>query len=338
VTTANPDDESRDRVTACLISSVPGLDDGAARDVLATAGAGHGRALHEIDALLKEHPGALVTTPTAYPLVLVRLAHALIDAGYLAVTPPACAGCGKITADLRRRTASGRVCGTCAARDSKGTCARCGQAKRIYARRPEGGICSACYDKDEQVVTECSGCGRTRKIARRATASTPDVCYSCYQGASATCSVCGETRPCQRVSSGSPICRSCRTRPPRPCFRCGRNRPVQAEWPAGPVCSGCYEHVRRHPAECAGCGAVRPLIGSNDQGRPVCGPCAGTPELDYTCRECGRGGEIHSGGRCFGCVLAERAHALLAGPSGEVSAQLRPLFTALTTVTNPLPW
>jgi hypothetical protein len=80
---------------------------------------------------------------------------------------------------------------------------------------------------------------------------------------------------------------------------------------------------------------VRPLIGSNEQGRPVCGPCAGAPRLDYTCRECGRGGEIHSGRRCFGCVLAERARILLAGPGGEVSAQLHPLLEALTTVANP---
>ncbi len=139
MTAASLDDEPLDRVAACLISSVPGLDDGAVRDVLAAAGAGHGRALREIDALLKEYPGALVTTPAAYPLVLFRLAHALIAAGCLTVAAPACAGCGRITADLRRKTASGRVCGTCAARDSKGTCARCGQARRIYARRPEGG-------------------------------------------------------------------------------------------------------------------------------------------------------------------------------------------------------
>jgi hypothetical protein len=46
-------------------------------------------------------------------------------------------------------------------------------------------------------------------------------------------------------------------------------------------------------------------------------------------------GEIHSGGRCFGCVLAERARILLAGPGGEVSAQLRPLLVALTTIPNP---
>lgn len=135
MTAAYPDDEPRDRVIACLISSVPGLDDGAARDVLDAAGVGHGRALREIDALLKEHPGALVTTPVSYPLTLVRLAHTLIAAGYLTVTAPACASCGKTTADLRRKIASGRVCGTCAARDSKGTCARCGQADLRPASR-----------------------------------------------------------------------------------------------------------------------------------------------------------------------------------------------------------
>ncbi|HTT50451.1 MAG TPA: hypothetical protein VMH35_03495 [Streptosporangiaceae bacterium] len=80
---------------------------------------------------------------------------------------------------------------------------------------------------------------------------------------------------------------------------------------------------------------MRPLIGSDGQGRPVCGPCAGAPGLDYTCRECGRGGEIHSGRRCFGCVLAERARILLADPGGDVSAQLHPLLDALSTVTNP---
>ena len=243
MTTANPGDESRDRVTVCLISSVPGLEDGAVRDVLVAAGAGHGRALREMDSLLEEHPGALVMTPASYPLALVRLAHALIEAGYLTVAVPACAGCGKITADLRRKTASGRVCGACAARDSKGTCARCGQAKRIYARRPEGGICSACYDKDEQVVTECSGCGRMRRAAAR----MPD---------------------------GSARCQFCATRPVRTCSACGQQRTVAGTTDAGPVC-------------------------------------------------------------CFGCVLAERAHALLAGPSGEVPAQLHPLFAALTTVTNP---
>jgi hypothetical protein len=156
VTTANPDGGSRARVISCLVTSVPGLDTAAAQRVLATARTDHGRALREVDALLKEHPNALVTTPAAYPLALVRLGHVLIEAGYQTVAAPACAGCGKITTDLRRKTASGRVCGACAARGSTGTCARCGRARRINARRPEGGICSACYDSARPAMTRTS--------------------------------------------------------------------------------------------------------------------------------------------------------------------------------------
>jgi hypothetical protein len=383
------------RVVASLAACVPELNEHAALGILAAAGADRGRSLRELDDCLREHPRALAVTPAGYPLALVRVAHALIEAGHRTVTAPACAGCATVTIDLRRLTPAGRVCGACAARRSTGECARCGQVRRISARRPEGGICAACYDRDEQVIEDCSGCGRRRrpavrlpdgsarcqtcasrpartcsgcgeqrtaakitgagpvcascyqqprrpcgrcgrlrKIARRATAGSPDLCDSCYKGVTAIYATCGEARPCQRISSGSPVCRQCRTRPPRPCFRCGRDRPVQAEWPAGPVCAGCYEHVRRHPAACARCHAVRPLIGE-DNGTQVCGPCAGAPALDYSCRECGRGGKIHSGRRCFRCVLAERAQALLAGPEGEVSAQLQPLLAALTAVSNP---
>jgi hypothetical protein len=118
VTAADPGGESRARVISCLVASVPGLGTAAAQRVLAAARADDGRALREVEVLLKEHPGALVITPAAYPLALVRLAHVLIEAGYPAVAAPACTGCSKVTADLRRKTASGRVCGTCAARGS----------------------------------------------------------------------------------------------------------------------------------------------------------------------------------------------------------------------------
>jgi hypothetical protein len=101
------------------------------------------------------------------------------------------------------------------------------------------------------------------------------------------------------------------------------------------ICVGCYEHVRRHPAECAGCGVVRPLIGSDEQKRPVCGPCSGTPGLDYTCRECGRGGQIHGDRRCFGSVLGERARILLTGPGGDVPAQRQPLLGYLINPADP---
>ncbi|MDG4759404.1 hypothetical protein [Micromonospora sp. WMMD710] len=136
------------------------------------------------------------------------------------------------------------------------------------------------------------------------------------------------------MGAGRPICKACRPRPPRTCFRCGRSRPVQAEWPAGPVCVGCYENVRRHPAECFNCRQVRPLIARNDEGGSVCGPCVGV-DLTYTCRGCGRSGEIHCDERCFHCVLAERLTDLLTGPDGQVAEQLRPLQEALTGVDNP---
>ena len=387
---------ARERVIVHLSAVLPGLDTMIAREVLAAARAGHGRALRELDALFGEHPGALAATPAEFPLALVRLTHALAEAGHQQVALPVCAQCSKVTADLQRKTAAGRVCPACAARSSTGRCARCGQVSRINARRPDGGICSACYAKDEQVLEECSGCGRRRrpaarmpdgsarcqacatrpartcsacgqsrtnagttdagpvctscyqqprrpcgrcgnlrKIARRAAGTSPDLCHSCYKGASATCSVCGKTRPCQRISSGSPICRQCRPRPSRPCFRCGLPRAVQAEWPIGPACVGCYEHVRRHPAPCARCRIVRPLIGSDEHGELICGPCAGAPGLDYTCRECGRGGEIHSERRCYRCVLARRARELISDPAGQVPSQLQPLLTALSAVSNP---
>ncbi len=72
MTTADPDGGSRARVTSCLVASVPELDTGAAQRALGAARADRGRALREVDALLKESPGALAVTPAGYPLALVR--------------------------------------------------------------------------------------------------------------------------------------------------------------------------------------------------------------------------------------------------------------------------
>jgi hypothetical protein len=188
VTAAEPGGVLRASVAARLVATVPGLDETAAQTILGTAKVDRGRAMHEVDACLREHPGALTAAPAEYPLALVRLAHALIGAGYQTVAAPACARCGKATIDLRRKTTSGRVCGACAARGNAAACARCGQSKRINARRPEGGICSACYAKDEQVIEDCSGCGRRR-------------------------------RPAARMPDGSARCQLCATRPARTCSR-----------------------------------------------------------------------------------------------------------------------
>jgi hypothetical protein len=65
---------------------------------------------------------------------------------------------------------------------------------------------------------------------------------------------------------------------------------------------------------------VRRLIGSNEQGNAGLRPVRRSPGLGYTCREGGQGGEMHSSRRCFGCVLAERARIMLAGPGGKSPA------------------
>lgn len=209
-------------------------------------------------------------TPAAYPLALVRLAHALLDAGYQAVAAPACAGCGRITIDLRRKTASGRVCGTCAARDAKETCARCGQPKRIYARRPEGGTCSACYDKDEHVVTECNGCGRKRRAATR----MPDGsarCQFCTTRPARTCSACGQQRTVAGTTDAGPVCASCYQAPQRPCGRCGRTRKVarRATASAPDLCYSCYQGTS---AVCSVCGEIGPCQRISS-GSPICRGC-----------------------------------------------------------------
>ncbi len=283
MTTADPDGGSRARVISCLITSVPGLDTAAAQRVLATARTDHGRALREVDALLKEHPNALVTTPATYPLALVRLGHALIEAGYQTVAAPACAGCGKITIDLRRKTTSGCVCGACAARGSTGTCARCGQVRRINARRPEGGICSACYDKDEQVVTECGGCGRTRRAAAR----MPDGsarCQFCATRAARTCSACGQQRTVAGTTGAGPVCASCYQAPQRPCGRCGQTRKIARRATASTpdLCYSCYKGAL---AVCSVCRETRPCQRISS-GSPICRNCRTRPPRP--CFRCGR--------------------------------------------------
>ena len=314
MTAADPGGGFWARVISCLVASVPGLDTAAAQRVLAAASADGGRALREVEALLKEHPGALAITPAAYPLVLVRLAHALIEAGYQTVVAPACGGCGKITTGLRRMTASGRVCGACAARGSTGTCTRCGRVRRINARRPEGGICSACYDKDEQVVTECGGCGRRRRAATRMPDGTAR-CQFCATRPARTCSACGQQRTVAGTTKAGPVCASCYQAPQRPCGRCGRTRKIARRATASDpdLCYGCYQGA---VAVCSACGETRPCQRISS-GSPICRTCRTRPPRP--CFRCGRDRPVQAewpAGPVCAAVMSVSAAAL---PSAQAA-------------------
>jgi hypothetical protein len=119
-----------------------------------------------------------------------------------------------------------------------------------------------------------------------------------------------------------------------PCARCGQCYPGGADtWPEGRVCKYCYLQARLRTGTCAGCGALTSLPGLNATGQPACTRCSGIPARF----RCGCGREVTAGerGRCWWCVLTELVTDVLAGPGGEVPAQLRPLAEGLMSMRRP---
>ena len=81
------------------------------------------------------------------------------------------------------------------------------------------------------------------------------------------------------------------------------------------------------------CQRVRPLVGVDDRGVGVCGPCSGD-ERSWTCSDCGRV-DLLQGSRCLACVVESRVAELLTGPSGYIDPQLEGIRTYLTDDTTP---
>ncbi len=152
------------QITGLLAGLLPGLGEQAA---LETAGQAAGtvpacRALLEH---LRHHPDALSSGNSQGPLSLIRLAHALSAAGTEGVVLPGCAGCGKVTADLRSWPGPGLACQSCYKDACRRPCAVCGGLGRVAARGPAGPVCNRCYLRNPARHEECARCGRTRRVA-----------------------------------------------------------------------------------------------------------------------------------------------------------------------------
>lgn len=238
-----------------------------------------------------------------------------------------CSGCGQTRMPVTRRPDGKPLCERCWTPPAH-RCSSCGRTGQARALGPTGALCAACYQRDGQPRRPCGECGKIMPIVRRAVGGSPDLCRNCAAPPLASCSVCAQLGPCRTNNDGQPVCRACRPRPTRPCSVCGRTRPIQAHWPRGPVCGACYVRVLDHPAQCSHCRSRQPLIAYDDAGGEICGPCSGLPGV-YICPGCGRGGRLYADGRCPRCVLAERLGQHLAGPDGQVHAQLRPVLNAL---------
>ncbi|MEW2426256.1 transposase [Streptomyces nigra] len=98
---------------------------------------------------LSDRPDALSMPSSDCPTCVVRLLVALTAAGHGdKVTLVACGDCGRTDPLPTNNGPEGRLCSRCAGRRAKKPCARCGKVASIYARRPEGGICNPCRDKE----------------------------------------------------------------------------------------------------------------------------------------------------------------------------------------------
>jgi hypothetical protein len=185
-------------------------------------------------------------------------------------------------------------------------CARCGRTTHILPHRTiEGLQCLSCRHL-------CAGCG-TRTHTLRAT-PRGQLCSWCRHGRT------GAARPDQSLSRECSVC----TRPTRTWVRL----------PLGPTCKPCHTAIVRAPAACARCAAVLPLIGANDAGVSICGPCA-NGQAAYPCHHGGHADGPHTATRCHACALVDHLTCTLAGPDGHVSEQLKPLWENLFATSKP---
>lgn len=278
--------------------------------------------------------------------------------GHIAV----CTRCGQTRQINRRDPDGGAVCTRCDRRDPARweTCTACGKATRVAARPETGPLCQNCIPKR---LYTCAQCGRPGVPAHAFTDAGP-LCGTCYQrGHVATCSQCGTVSPHVRIRpdtgtalcdscwqptpvectacgllspikrgrvSGSPVCQRChaKRRNRRPCVECGQPRRVNIRLLMGDLCQSCYQRLRNHPAACAECGNIRPLIGRNSSSQRICGPCAGE-KINFICRTCGGFAALYADGNCPTCVARQRVAQLCSGATGKVHPQLQAVVDAL---------
>ena len=239
-----------------------------------------------------------------------------------------CTKCGK-TAIVAARPETGPLCQHCLPRRLY-TCAQCGRpGLPAHAFTDAGPICGTCYHRGR--VATCSQCGTVSPYVRIRPDTGTALCDSCWQPTPVTCAVCGIARPIKRGRvSGTPLCEHCRAkrRTRRTCVECGQPRVVNIGLLMGDACNLCYARLRNHPAACADCRHIRPLIGRNGSGQRICGPCAGE-KINFICRTCGGFAALYADGNCPTCIARQRVTQLCSAATGKVHPQLQPVVDAL---------
>lgn len=110
---------------------------------------------------------------------------------------------------------------------------------------------------------------------------------------------------------------------------------LRVYWPGDQLCNSCFYTAMRTHGSCPNCGhdGVLPGRQNRTDPRPVCLTCAGIPG-NYTCRACGREGEIYRRGECARCALRDDlCKILLHHPADTIAMQT--LIEVLCGVDRP---
>jgi hypothetical protein len=118
-------------VTVGLISSIEaGLDHGAVEAVVTDVAGGRAKR-RKLAQALAGRPAVLTDGRSPAPRVVGDLLIALVKAGATAISPPVCAGCGKVLRTQQRRDENW-YCGVCG--PVRLPCAGCGHVDRVHSR------------------------------------------------------------------------------------------------------------------------------------------------------------------------------------------------------------
>jgi integrase len=113
-------------------------------------------------------------------------------------------------------------------------------------------------------------------------------------------------------------------------MRAGSRPEPSVRWPDGGICGYCYQQAKRTRGTCA-CGHEGVLPGRVGT-LPACRKCSGV-RLNVDCIACGKEDELHSGNRCWSCILAMTVDRILSPPDNRPpSPELRAVATALKSM------
>lgn len=135
---------------------------------------------------------------------------------------------------------------------------------------------------------------------------------------------------CHRMKMPRPRKAGDPVRWPEPYGRCGEHHQIAVRWPDGGICGYCYQQAKRTRGTCAW-GHEGVLPGRVDT-LPACRSCSGV-QLKIDCIGCGNEDELHSGNRCWSCILAATVDRLLSPPDNQPpSLALRAVAAALKSM------